>query len=102
MSFTLRLARCFFPLALLSLHAQTLEVTPARILADEVATIRVTGCQPNERLAIRSELVDGANGHWVSQSMFIADAQGNIDASAAGARLPVRTNKSPAWGPSGR
>ncbi len=81
MSFTLRLALCFFPLAFLSLRAQTLEVTPVHVLADEAATIRVTGCQPNERLAIRSELVDGANGHWVSQSTFIADAQGIIDTS---------------------
>jgi dienelactone hydrolase len=63
------------------LHAQTLEVTPKRVLIDESATIRVTGCQPNERLAIRAELVDGDDARWTSEADFVADAQGVIDAS---------------------
>jgi len=81
MSSAVRLALCFFPTTLLGLRAQTIEVTPVRVLIDEAATIRVRGCQPNERLTIRAELVDGADGRWVSQSEFIADAQGIIDIS---------------------
>jgi dienelactone hydrolase len=63
------------------LAAQTIEVTPTRVLIDETATIRITGCQPNEHLAIHAELIDGASVRWVSQSEFVADAQGNIDTS---------------------
>ncbi len=63
------------------LRAQTIEVTPKRVLIDESATIRVTGCQPNERLAIRAQLVDGDDARWTSQADFVADAQGVIDAS---------------------
>src|ERR1051325_4059290 len=44
-----------FPLA-----AQVLEVIPNRVMADESAAIRVKGLQPNERITIRAELVDGA------------------------------------------
>jgi dienelactone hydrolase len=80
------LALCFFPIALLSIRAQTIEVTPARVLIDEAATIRVSGCQPGKRIAIRSELVDGADGRWASQSEFIADARGMVDTSK---RAPV-------------
>lgn len=76
-----RLALYSFPIALPSARAQTIEVTPMRVLIDEAATIRVSGCNPNERLTIHSELVDGADGRWVSQSEFIADAQGMIDTS---------------------
>jgi dienelactone hydrolase len=75
-----RLALCF-PIALLSLRAQTIAVTPTRVLIDEPATIRVSGCRPNEHLAIRAELTDGANFRWVSQSEFVADAEGTIDTS---------------------
>jgi hypothetical protein len=44
-----RLALGFFRIALLSLRAQTIEVTHVRVLIDEAATIRVSGCQPDER-----------------------------------------------------
>jgi dienelactone hydrolase len=71
----------FFLSALLSLHAQTIEVTPSRVLIDEPASIRVSGCQPNEHMSIYAELIDGANFRWVSQSEFVADAQGVIDTS---------------------
>jgi len=76
-----RLVLCFFPIALLSVRAQTIEVTPARVLIDEAATIRVSACQPGERMSIRAELVDGADGRWASQSEFIANEQGSIDTS---------------------
>jgi dienelactone hydrolase len=72
---------CFFSIALLGVRAQTVEVTPSHVMADEAATIRVSGGQPNERLTIRAELVDGTDGQWVSQSEFVADAQGMIDTS---------------------
>lgn len=71
------LSLAFF--AFLPLAAQTIEVTPSRVLIDQPAAIRITGAQPNERLAIRAELIDGADGRWASQSEFIADAQGVID-----------------------
>jgi dienelactone hydrolase len=71
---------CLFIL-FVRLAAQTIEVTPSRILIDETATIRVTGCQPSERLAIQSELIDGSGGRWRSQSEFVADLKGSIDTS---------------------
>jgi dienelactone hydrolase len=79
-SFAVRIALCF-PIAILSLHAQTIEVTPARVLIDEAAIVRVNGCRPNEHITIRAELTDGADFHWESQSEFVADAQGAIDTS---------------------
>jgi hypothetical protein len=75
-----RLSLCF-PIALLSLGAQTIEVTPSRVLIDEPVTIRVSGCRPNEHVAIRAELIDGGNFRWVSQSEFVADAEGSVDTS---------------------
>ena len=38
------------------ISAQSLEVVPARIMADEAAAIRATGLEPNERVTIRAEL----------------------------------------------
>jgi dienelactone hydrolase len=62
-------------------RAQTLEVSPARVLLDEVAVIRAAGIQPDERISIEAALVDGAGQTWASQAEFKADAQGNIDVS---------------------
>jgi dienelactone hydrolase len=74
-----------FPLAVLllvnNIAAQTLEIVPNRVMADESAAIRVTGLQPNERIAIQAELADGAGQRWTSQAEFVADAQGSVDAS---------------------
>ncbi len=61
--------------------AQTLEVIPNRVMVDEVATIRASGLQPNERVALRGELVDGEEHAWASEAEFVADAQGIVDAS---------------------
>jgi len=61
--------------------AQTLEVIPNRVMVDEVATIRASGLQPNERVAIRGELVDGEEHAWASEAEFVANAQGMVDAS---------------------
>lgn len=71
----------WFPIALLSLRAQTIEVTPTRVLVDQPTAIRVSGCRPNERITIRAELIDGANFRWVSQSEFVADSLGSVDTS---------------------
>jgi dienelactone hydrolase len=61
--------------------AQSLEVVPNRVMVDEVATIRASGLQPNERVTIRGALVDGEEHAWASEAEFVADAQGMVDAS---------------------
>jgi dienelactone hydrolase len=63
------------------LHAQTLEVSPQRVMMDEPASIRAAGLEPNQRVTIRAELVDGAGESWTSQADFVADGQGGIDTS---------------------
>jgi dienelactone hydrolase len=68
-------------IAFFGLHAQTIEVTPNRVMTDEFASIRATGLRPNERVTIRAELVDGADAHWTSQADFVADSQGGVDTS---------------------
>jgi dienelactone hydrolase len=93
MTLTLRLAVYLPSIAFFGLHAQTLEVSPNRVMADESASIRATGLPPNERLTIRAELVDGADVHWTSQADFVADSQGRMDTSkqpaVAGSYLEV-------------
>ena len=64
-----------------SLAAQSLEVTPARVLIDEPVAIRASGLSSNERVAIRAELTDGGGQAWASHAEFVADAQGAVDAS---------------------
>jgi dienelactone hydrolase len=81
MTLTLRLTVYLSSMAFFSLHAQTLEVSPNRVMADESASIRATGLPPNERLTIRAELVDGADARWTSQADFVADSEGRIDTS---------------------
>src|ERR1035438_4744117 len=61
--------------------AQTLQVVPARVMADETAAIRAGGLEPNERVTMRAELTDGGGQHWASQADFLADAQGTVDTS---------------------
>ena len=63
------------------LHAQILEVSPNRVMMDEVATIHAIGLQANEHVSIHAELIDGAGDRWSSQADFTADAQGAIDTS---------------------
>src|ERR1035441_8590511 len=63
------------------LAAQTLEVLPARVMADEPAAIRAGGLEPNEHVVIRAELTDGAGARWASQAEFVAGAGGAVDAS---------------------
>jgi dienelactone hydrolase len=61
--------------------AQSLEVLPVRLMADEAAAIRATGLDPGERVTIRAQLTDGAGQNWASQADFVADAQGAVDAT---------------------
>ncbi len=63
------------------LHAQTLGVSANPAMMDRPSSIRATGLQPNERVAIRAELADGEDARWTSQADFVADSQGNIDTS---------------------
>jgi hypothetical protein len=60
--------------------AQTLEVSPARVLVDEPATIRASGLAPNERVVIRAALVDGADERWESHADLTADTEGHAQA----------------------
>jgi dienelactone hydrolase len=75
------LITCLWAVAVGVARCQTLNVFPSRALADEAAVIRADGLQPNERVLIRGELVDGANEQWSSQADFIADGEGVIDTS---------------------
>jgi hypothetical protein len=50
-------------------------------MVDKSASIRANGLQPNERVTIRAELVDGANRLWTSHADFVADDAGSVDAS---------------------
>ena len=68
------------------LAAQTLEVSPARVLTDEPAIIRVAGLEANERITLRAELVDGEDVRWESSADFLADTKGVVDLSV---REPV-------------
>ena len=61
--------------------AQTLEVSPARVLADEATVIRAGGLEPNEHVVIRAELTDGAGARWAAQAEFVAGSGGAVDAS---------------------
>jgi dienelactone hydrolase len=61
--------------------AQTLKISPNRLLIDESAVVRAEGLAPGERVAIQAELVDGANEPWASHAEFAADEQGAVDTS---------------------
>jgi dienelactone hydrolase len=76
---------CFFASGFLA--AQTLEVNPARVLADQSPTIRAHGLSPGEHILIHADLTDGADHPWHAQAEFIADAQGAVD---AGQQAPVK------------
>ncbi|MGB7758602.1 MAG: acyl-CoA thioesterase/bile acid-CoA:amino acid N-acyltransferase family protein [Bryobacteraceae bacterium] len=77
----LSIAACLCFGAAFPLRGQALQVDPSRVMMDQPATIRASGLQPDERVTIRAELVDGADARWTSQADFIADAQGSIDTS---------------------
>ncbi len=61
------------------LRAQTLEITPARVMVDEVATIRVTGLAAQKHVTIEASLTDGDAKPWSSTAEFVADESGVVD-----------------------
>src|ERR1035441_8157735 len=63
------------------LAAQTLEVSPARVMADEAVATRAGGLEANEHVVIRASLTDGAGARWAAQAEFVAGAGGAVDAS---------------------
>lgn len=63
------------------LRAQTIEALPPSVLVDEPAVIRASGLDPNERIAILSEITDGAGHAWKARAEFAADAAGSVDVS---------------------
>lgn len=70
-----------FATVVCALHAQTLQVSPSRVLVDEPTTIRAAGLQPSEHVSIQASLTDGAGQPWASQAEFAADAKGVVDLS---------------------
>jgi len=72
---------CGIGFSSLSLSAQTLEITPKRILIDESPVIRASGLRPGEHVTIRADLADGRQQAWSSEAEFVADAQGTVDVS---------------------
>jgi dienelactone hydrolase len=68
-------------LYLLSLHAQTLTITPNRVLSDQTAVVRATALQPNEHATLKADLVDGDGQRWESEAEFVANTHGSIDLS---------------------
>jgi dienelactone hydrolase len=69
------------------LPAQTLTVTPPRVLIDESADIRATGLEPGEHVQVAAGLIDGGEQRWHSEAEFVADAQGGLDLST---QAPVK------------
>lgn len=65
-----------------ALQAQTLQVTPSRVLVDEPAAIRAVGLEPSEHVVIHASLTDGAGRPWQSEAEFGADINGVVDLSA--------------------
>jgi Acyl-CoA thioester hydrolase/BAAT N-terminal region len=61
--------------------SQTLKIFPSRVLVGETPTIRAEGLEPNARVSMRAELVDGANEPWFAQADFLADPNGVVDTS---------------------
>ena len=70
-----------FALCAIGAAAQTLEVSPNRVMVDESAAIRVRGLDPHERIAIRADLTDGMAHGWTARAEFLADAGGTVDVS---------------------
>ena len=81
MKLILPVTACFCFGAAFHLDGQALQVDPNRVMVDQPATVRASGLQPNERVTIRAELVDGADERWTAQADFATDAQGSIDSS---------------------
>ncbi len=68
-------------LGVAALFAQTLDVTPRRVLMDELAVIKASGLESGERVTIRGRLTDGVDHAWASKAEFVADEHGVVDVS---------------------
>ena len=62
-------------------QGQTLSITPAQVMSDETAAIRVTGLQPGQHVTLRADLADGGDQPWAAEAEFAADAGGTVDAT---------------------
>lgn len=66
--------------------AQTINVTPPKVMMDEAVVVKVSALAPNEHAIVRAELTDGGGQQWASQAEYAADENGAIDVSR---RAPV-------------
>ena len=60
---------------------EILSITPADGLIDEPRIIRVEGLAPGESITVIAETQRAGNARWGSQAVFMADADGVVDAS---------------------
>lgn len=70
-----------------ALHTQTISISPASVLVDQVAAIQAAGLRPGSTVTISAELVDGRNQLWAASADFEANTQGKIDVAT---EAPVR------------
>ncbi len=56
----------------------TLSVQPRQVLADEIVTIKVTGCSAGQKVTLCARSCDDSQELWLSSATFIADATGEI------------------------
>jgi len=61
--------------------AQTINVSPQKVMMDQAAVVKVSGLAPNEHAIVRAELTDGGGQQWASQAEYAADENGVIDVS---------------------
>jgi len=82
-SYLCLLAQMFWAVGLCAscLPAQTLTISPPRVLRDQTAVIGTSALRPHEPVTLKADLVDGEGQRWVSEAEFVADAGGNLDLS---------------------
>lgn len=77
-----RVAAAVLPLVFCAFgQSQSLQVSPASVLVDQITTIRATGLPPGSTVAITADLVDGRDQPWAASADFQVDAQGTVDAT---------------------
>jgi dienelactone hydrolase len=59
--------------------AVAIEVSPARTLADEAVTVRISGLIAGTEVTVSAKAVDTAAQVWRSEATFVADARGVVD-----------------------
>ena len=53
-----------------------IEIKPDRVLKDEEVVIRLSGFKPDQKVTVKAQA-----GNWMSNAIFEADSQGNVDLS---------------------